>query len=585
MPYTGPNDTKLPDNVKALAAAKRRQWVEVWNSAYERCAAQQSPGDDCEAVAFRAANGAVFEEMGLFTPPVSTGLSGLLSAAQIRELGDWTMRIQSKLSEATWMAAFVNDLPDSSFLHILPGGEKDEGGKTTPRSLRMFPYKDAGGKVDLPHLRNAVARIPQSDRINAATKERLASKARAELEKQTEQSEMDYDETPVMTMGARTFADLRAAERANDAAKEIHELTYQLQALISSVMMNEAITDKMTAIDALAAEFLGLARGILGSEMEENEPASGDSIELSESALGYALALSESDNGTNRRAPLDLDVVIIRPGFGNKRDKHFYGQQMLEANAPVFVGAKMYSTDHRDDEKSVRTEVSRIKEIVGFDNGAPVGRVKVFDPDFAELVRNRADAGELNSLECSILANGTARKGEIDGQEAKIVESIKEVRSVDWVTRGGAGGHALRLAESEVEMPKEKDEVQEAELEEVVIEEEAQAEPEPQEAETQEVAQPTTLEKEAVAAALAESNLPIAFKAALAQVQYADDAALKEAIAQAVKEVKALTGSGQPFAQGASQPVEATPLGEAEIEEKRKTRFNAIMAEVGLKGV
>jgi len=50
------------------------------------------------------------------------------------------------LAEAVWSAAFVNDLPDSSFALILPGGEKDEEGKTKPRSLRKLPYKDASGK-------------------------------------------------------------------------------------------------------------------------------------------------------------------------------------------------------------------------------------------------------------------------------------------------------------------------------------------------------------------------------------------------------------------------------------------------------
>ena len=39
-------------------------------------------------------------------------------------------------TKATWTTAFVNDLPDSSFLYIEPGGEKDEEGKTKPRSLR-----------------------------------------------------------------------------------------------------------------------------------------------------------------------------------------------------------------------------------------------------------------------------------------------------------------------------------------------------------------------------------------------------------------------------------------------------------------
>jgi putative serine protease XkdF len=64
--------------------------------------------------------------------------------------------------KAVWSTAEINDLPDSSFLYIESGGEKDDAGKTTPRSLRHFPYKDAEGKIDLPHLRNAISRIPQS---------------------------------------------------------------------------------------------------------------------------------------------------------------------------------------------------------------------------------------------------------------------------------------------------------------------------------------------------------------------------------------------------------------------------------------
>ena len=69
---------------------------------------------------------------------------------------------KSAALKATWTAAFVNDLPDSSFLYVEPGGKKDGDGKTTPRSLRHFPVKGSDGTVDLPHLRNALARIPQS---------------------------------------------------------------------------------------------------------------------------------------------------------------------------------------------------------------------------------------------------------------------------------------------------------------------------------------------------------------------------------------------------------------------------------------
>lgn len=50
-----------------------------------------------------------------------------------------------------------NDLPDLCFAIILPGGKKDESGKTIPRSLRKLPYKTADGKLDPSHVRNAWA--------------------------------------------------------------------------------------------------------------------------------------------------------------------------------------------------------------------------------------------------------------------------------------------------------------------------------------------------------------------------------------------------------------------------------------------
>lgn len=57
---------------------------------------------------------------------------------------------------AALSSAAVNDLPDSAFAHIEPGGKKDASGKTVPRSKRHFPVHDAA------HVRNALARAPQS---------------------------------------------------------------------------------------------------------------------------------------------------------------------------------------------------------------------------------------------------------------------------------------------------------------------------------------------------------------------------------------------------------------------------------------
>ena len=68
---------------------------------------------------------------------------------------------------AEMTAAAIDDLPDSDFAYIEPGGKKDSEGKTTPRSLRHFPIHDAA------HVRNALARLAQSP---------FGDKARAKVE-------------------------------------------------------------------------------------------------------------------------------------------------------------------------------------------------------------------------------------------------------------------------------------------------------------------------------------------------------------------------------------------------------------------
>jgi HK97 family phage prohead protease len=58
-------------------------------------------------------------------------------------------------AKAAMATASINDLPDSAFAYIEPGGKVVDG-KTEPRSLRHFPIHDAA------HVRNALARAPQS---------------------------------------------------------------------------------------------------------------------------------------------------------------------------------------------------------------------------------------------------------------------------------------------------------------------------------------------------------------------------------------------------------------------------------------
>lgn len=84
-------------------------------------------------------------------------------------------------TKAVWTAKYVDSLPNSSFLWV-EDGEDDADGKRVPRSKRHLPYKDAAGTVDKAHLRNALARIPQTDGLDDGKKAQLQARARRMLE-------------------------------------------------------------------------------------------------------------------------------------------------------------------------------------------------------------------------------------------------------------------------------------------------------------------------------------------------------------------------------------------------------------------
>ena len=64
MPYR--TTAELPPAVKSrIKSAKgRRQWMHVWNSAYDKCINNGGTADRCESSAFAQANGVVKAEDG-----------------------------------------------------------------------------------------------------------------------------------------------------------------------------------------------------------------------------------------------------------------------------------------------------------------------------------------------------------------------------------------------------------------------------------------------------------------------------------------------------------------------------------------
>jgi hypothetical protein len=307
-----------------------------------------------------------------------------------------------------------------------------------------------------------------------------------------------------------------------------------------------------------------------GDKPAEEEPL----VELAESVTGTVTLSEDLPEANDNRAPLLMNIALIQPGWGNKKDMHYYPGDMLKRDAPVFEGAKMYATDHHQDEKSVRTEVAVIQSITGYtETGAPIGRVAVHDPDFAEATRNRARLGTLETLECSILARGKTRKGEVDGKTGHIVESITEAISVDFVTKAGAGGHAINLAEGGE--PVDDKNLEEKEQ----VQEEAPTQDEPPEEKTPEV---TMLEGEQVQALLSETNLPAAAKTKVAGMEFRSEDEARTAIQAEIDYVKELTGSGDVFALGEGNPVDEKPgMSEAEYQ----AAYNRIQVRHGMEPI
>jgi hypothetical protein len=487
MPYTV-DSPDLPSNVQALGADLKAQWIEVFNSVMARC--EEEGGEDCEGKAMTQANGVIKKRQE-----------------------------EADIGEAVWTTAFINNLPDSSFAIILPGGEKDEDGKTVPRDLRKLPYKDADGKVDLPHLRNALARLKGTDASDAQK-----AKARATLNKAADEHLKTRQEESM------NFLDVVNAV-VKEASDELIGALGNLRGAIEKLELEEAQSGSVIpALEALEQ--------ILTPKSEEPETEEKAELEITseafaESLSGGVIALVEADEPASTRDPLAIRMRLIKAGPGNPHDNHYYPGEVLRRDAHVFEGVKMYTTPHKESERSEDNEVAKIRSIVEFEeDGSPIADVLIFDPGFAEKTRNRAKSGQLDSLECSILAKGVAKEADVDGHVYNVVESIESAQAVDFVPHAGAGGVAVSVAES-ADKPG----------------------PEPEQLELPESELPKSLlEKERILSVLRETNLPRPSRERLADGEYKTDEALKEAIAKETKYVKSVTGSGQPLGGGATQP-------------------------------
>lgn len=105
----------------------------------------------------------------------------LVFASQIEQTCNEILEQDEEINGAKWQTKYINSLPNSSFAVIEPAYLE---GKTGDKRARHLPFKDAEGKIDLPHYRNALARVNQIQPItDSISTEELRNKAKKELDK------------------------------------------------------------------------------------------------------------------------------------------------------------------------------------------------------------------------------------------------------------------------------------------------------------------------------------------------------------------------------------------------------------------
>lgn len=112
---------------------------------------------------------------GLTNRPIAKGLMPINFSEIFVESAD----LDTKFA---WSTAYKNSLPDSSFAWISPDGQ------------RHLPYKDKNGKVDLPHVRNMLARVNQVSGIPDSVVARVKALGARLLGKTKSASEFDFSE-------------------------------------------------------------------------------------------------------------------------------------------------------------------------------------------------------------------------------------------------------------------------------------------------------------------------------------------------------------------------------------------------------
>jgi hypothetical protein len=245
-----------------------------------------------------------------------------------------------------------------------------------------------------------------------------------------------------------------AKEAALSVANKTERIMRVLKANTPGLQYPYTIDDKGAVSFGTSKEVLGrsayetLDGDSLTDTISDPAEASTSEAELID-LTSDMIPLTEAASTANHSIP----IKIIAPGKGSSG---YYPPEVLKRDGPkVFKrGLPMYWNHDSPAQEAERPEgdmdrlAAVLTEDASWNDSGPEGaglysRMKVFG-DYAEKVKEKAPFTGL-----SIRAGGRARMGEVAGLgKLPVIESIVQAKSVDFVTRAGAGGKVVSLQES-----------------------------------------------------------------------------------------------------------------------------------------
>jgi len=154
-----------------------------------------------------------------------------------------------------------------------------------------------------------------------------------------------------------------------------------------------------------------------------------------------------------------LTLTVIEAGL-NTSETVMYPAEVLERDAQVFAGVKMFLNHATMDEEFLRPEGDLNAWVATLDkvwwdpaSNTIKGSATIIDPPFDAKMRMLKERGNLAEMGVSIRAMGKGERKEVEGLEHKVmmISSIEAARSVDFVTSPGAGGKVEMLEKNLLE--------------------------------------------------------------------------------------------------------------------------------------